>query len=359
MKSIYRVALMAAAFALLIPASAHSQTVRGSLEAGAFGGYNFFQNGQNLKNRPIFGARMGYNLTEHLGLEGTIAFMHTFVGDKTRTGAVKGQFRSPIDGVNLMFYHIDAVYNFMPEERLNPFVLAGIGGANYSPSISTHNMFAFNVGAGVKYWVTNHFALRLDVNDYIPSEVFRYTVHNIGLTLGVVFSGGSRDKSEQKEEVKPESVVIVEEKEVIFVAEPKAEEQVVAIASIPEERKVVLAFEDVHFDFNKSTLTPEAKAILKRNLKVLKKNPKAQISIAGFTSASGTAEYNQKLSERRAEAVKDYLVKEKVVKPNRLSEIGYGKTRPAMYEKHIAKNRRSYTEAATANRRVLFEIVVK
>ena len=355
MKLMYRVALMVAALVFIIPTPAHSQTVMGALETGVFAGYNFFQNGQNLKNRPMFGGRLGYNLTEHLGLEGTLAFINTSVADATRTGAVKGEFRSPITTVNIMFYHVDAMYTFMPSQRFNPFVVAGIGGTNYAPAISSHNMFSFNLGVGAKYWITNHFALRADLNDYIPTEVFRFTVHNIGLTLGVVFSGGSREK---KEEAKPEPVVIVEEPVYIFVAEPKADEEVAAVAAVPEEKEIVLAFEDIHFDFNKATLTPEAKAILKRNLKVLKKNPKAKIRIAGFTSASGTEEYNQKLSERRAKAVKDYLVKEKVVKPNRLSEIGYGKTRPAMSEVYDAKHRRTHTEAATANRRALFEIVV-
>ena len=70
-----------------------------------------------------------------------------------------------------------------------------------------------------------------------------------------------------------------------------------AVAAKPTEKVVVLAFEDIHFDFDKSTLKPEAQAILKRNIQLLKENPKAQIRIAGYTSASGTDAYNQKLSE--------------------------------------------------------------
>jgi flagellar motor protein MotB len=49
-----------------------------------------------------------------------------------------------------------------------------------------------------------------------------------------------------------------------------------------------------------STLKAEAQTILQRNIQRLKENPKAQIHIAGYTPASGTAAYNQKLSERRA-----------------------------------------------------------
>jgi outer membrane protein OmpA-like peptidoglycan-associated protein len=123
-----------------------------------------------------------------------------------------------------------------------------------------------------------------------------------------------------------------------------------------EPKIIVLAFEDVHFDFDKSTLKPEAQTILKRNIQILKDNPKAQVRIAGYTSAAGTEEYNQKLSERRARAVQEYLVNEGIITPDRLSTIGYGETNPAVYE---AAPKEIYSKAAKANMRVLFEIVVQ
>lgn len=154
-----------------------------------------------------------------------------------------------------------------------------------------------------------------------------------------------------------------EEKVVIIAAEPKAEEKVVAAVSeskatvAPAGPKViVLAFEDIHFDFDKSTLKPEAQAILKRNIRILKDNPKTKVRVAGYTSASGTAAYNQKLSERRANAVYDYLVNEGIITRDRLATIGYGETDPAMYE---AAPKELYSKEAKANMRVLFEIVVQ
>ena len=162
----------------------------------------------------------------------------------------------------------------------------------------------------------------------------------------------SRPVTEAKPE--PEAIKPV----IILVSEPKAEEKVVALASESkiEEKVIILALEDIHFDFDKSTLTKEARVILKRNIQILKENPKAKVRIAGYTSASGTEEYNQKLSERRADAVREYLIQEGVVTPDRLSEIGYGKSRPAMYE---AAPKDLYSEAAKANMRVLFEINIK
>jgi outer membrane protein OmpA-like peptidoglycan-associated protein len=146
------------------------------------------------------------------------------------------------------------------------------------------------------------------------------------------------------------------EKVIILAAEPKVEEKVAALAAEPKEKIIILALEDTHFEFDKAILTKEAQVILKRNIQILKANPKVKVRIAGYTSASGTESYNQSLSERRANAVKEYLTKEGVIAPNRLSTIGYGETRPAMYE---AAPKDLYSPAAKANMRVLFEIIVE
>jgi outer membrane protein OmpA-like peptidoglycan-associated protein len=96
--------------------------------------------------------------------------------------------------------------------------------------------------------------------------------------------------------------------------------------------------------------------IIKENIQLLKKNRKAQIRIAGYTSALGTEEYNKMLSIRRAEAVEDYLVEEGLVDPDRLSIIGYGEKRPDVYE---AAPKELYSPAAKANMRVEFEVIVQ
>ncbi|MEN6360853.1 MAG: OmpA family protein [Smithella sp.] len=156
-----------------------------------------------------------------------------------------------------------------------------------------------------------------------------------------------------------QQLVAKQKEQVVIVAtEPMIEKKTAAAVAKTkaEEKVVVLAFEDVHFDFDKSTLKPEAQTILKNNIQVLKDNPNAKIRIAGYTSASGTHAYNQKLSERRSTAVQEYLVNEGIITRDRLSTIGYGETNPAMYE---AAPKEIYSKAAKANMRVLFEIVVQ
>ncbi len=117
----------------------------------------------------------------------------------------------------------------------------------------------------------------------------------------------------------------------------------------------VVAFGDAHFDYNKATLNDEAKTLLDKDVQVLKDNPKMKVRMAGYTSAKGTDESNQKLSERRANAVRNHLI-EKGIAPGRITIIGYGRTKPALYEVSPGDIN---TKEAKANMRVLFEVVVK
>ena len=117
----------------------------------------------------------------------------------------------------------------------------------------------------------------------------------------------------------------------------------------------VVAFGDTHFDYNKSTLTSEAKTLLDTDVQVLKENPAMKVRMAGYTSAQGTDASNQKLSEGRANAVRSYLI-ERGIAPGRITIIGYGRTKPALYEVSPGD---IDTREAKANMRVLFEVVVK
>ncbi len=365
---ITRMTVMLSVCALLLPLSARAEIKPGSFEVSPFVGYNFFEKQQNLNDRFIYGGRFGYNLNKYFGIEGTVEFLRTSVDDKLKTGRKEGQYRSPMNKVNIAYYHIDALYHFLPDGKFTPFLVAGFGGTHYRPNISDQDMSTFNYGVGAKYWISDNLALRADVRDNLVTEVFQESYHNINATAGIVFAFGGSPKPAParvaKYEPAPAPAPVAKaaakpvEKVVIREAEPKAQEQVAILAAAPkvEEKIIILAFEDIHFDFDKSTLTPQAKDILRRNIQVLKDNPKAQIRIAGYTSASGSQEYNQKLSERRAKSVDDFLIGEGVIKAGRLSTIGYGENRPAEYE---SAPKDLYSPEAKANMRVLFEIVVR
>jgi peptidoglycan-associated lipoprotein len=84
---------------------------------------------------------------------------------------------------------------------------------------------------------------------------------------------------------------------------------------------------DAFFDFDKSGIREDQKAVLNENVAWLKANPAVKITIEGHCDERGTAEYNLALGDRRAKAVKDYLVAGGIP-ADRIAAISYGKERP-------------------------------
>jgi OmpA-OmpF porin, OOP family len=311
------------------------------------GDYSFDQD-KNLNSTAVYGIGLGYDFTKHFGLEVSGEYLSTDLDRVLSTSR----------STKVINYRLDGVLNLMPDSRVVPFIFAGFGGQSidYPRGIRNRTESAVDYGAGLKFFFTDRLALRAAVRQiYIAHNSLKDNEYILGLSF---FFGGHKPNRvllhEPTSERAPEPIAKVADTVIILESEPKAEEKVAAVATEP--KIIVLAFEDVHFDFDKSTLTPEAQTILKRNIQLLKDNPKAQIRVAGYTSASGTEEYNQKLSERRANAVQRYLVNEGFITPDRLSTIGYGERGQAMYE---AAPKELYSNAAKANMRVLFEIVLK
>jgi peptidoglycan-associated lipoprotein len=84
---------------------------------------------------------------------------------------------------------------------------------------------------------------------------------------------------------------------------------------------------DVFFDFDQSNIRDDQRAGLAENVTWLKSNSGAKLLVEGHCDERGTAEYNLALGERRAKAVKDYLVAAGIA-ADRISTISYGKERP-------------------------------
>jgi len=103
-------------------------------------------------------------------------------------------------------------------------------------------------------------------------------------------------------------------------------------------------FEDVHFDFDQSTLRDDGKRICEQVAAYMKSHPHATLVIEGHCDERGTAEYNLALGERRATAVKSYLESLGVPKAA-MTTVSFGKERPldpGHNEAAWAKNRRAH-----------------
>ena len=109
--------------------------------------------------------------------------------------------------------------------------------------------------------------------------------------------------------------------------------------------KLAQVGDTVNFDFDSAELTVSARSTLNRQSAFLNVNPDLMIVIEGHADERGTREYNLALGERRATAVRDYLVA-KGINSARVRTVSYGKERPAVSgsdEAAWAKNRRAST----------------
>ena len=94
--------------------------------------------------------------------------------------------------------------------------------------------------------------------------------------------------------------------------------------------------DNIFYDFDKATLRPESTASLDELVKLLNENQNVTIELSAHCDYKGSAQYNKLLSQRRAEAVVDYLVAKGIAR-DRLSPVGYGKEKPKTVRKKLTE----------------------
>jgi len=113
---------------------------------------------------------------------------------------------------------------------------------------------------------------------------------------------------------------------------------------------------DVLFDFDKWNIRQDAEAQLKKVIKIIAASKSTEIAISGHTDSKGSAEYNLKLSRQRAQAVKDWIVKNSSISEPSVRISGYGETRPAA--PNSKEDGSDNLEGRQKNRRVEFSIKI-
>jgi OOP family OmpA-OmpF porin len=153
-------------------------------------------------------------------------------------------------------------------------------------------------------------ALRGDVRHLIS---FDDTHHNLSYALGFTYHwGGARAVPAARAEAPREPAEVV-------TREPERR---------VEPKKEVCVYLDVYFDFDRSEIKPRYENDLEKIADFMKANPDIQATIRGYTDYIGTEEYNQGLSERRAESIKNHLVTNFGIDAERISTVGLGEVQP-------------------------------
>ena len=116
------------------------------------------------------------------------------------------------------------------------------------------------------------------------------------------------------------------------------------------EIKDILRLNKIEFETASAVITPNGEAIIVKIAEVLKKYPNIKVEIAGHTDSAGNKEFNQKLSQQRADSVKEELIKQNI-DSSRLTAKGYGDSKPLVTK--------GDSQDIQENRRVEFHIIAE
>ena len=162
------------------------------------------------------------------------------------------------------------------------------------------------------------------------------------MAMGLVFAVSGCTKNKPVEQVDEVTAPAATEESAAATAPDTAQDAAKVAVVSPEQQKANFVNVNINFDFDKFSLSPEARTILADKASFMNANPGLKAKIEGHCDERGTSEYNLALGERRAKAAQDYLIF-LGIGADRLSIISYGEEKPldpAKTEEAFAKNRR-------------------
>lgn len=174
------------------------------------------------------------------------------------------------------------------------------------------------------------------------------------LIILVVVSSGCRKRGTAKNEIIPSTTNVgnttteLEGTEETALDSAEIPPEGSARGKVFSEEVMHINLEDVRFDYDAYVLNEEAKETLAKNIEVLKSNTKLIVQIEGHCDERGTVEYNLALGQKRATAVRNYLITAGIA-PGRIFTISYGKEKPVDTghdEESWSKNRRAHPVGA-------------
>ncbi len=177
MKKIHLV--LAVVLVIACSTSAFAQIRPGAFSLSPFLGGYVFEGNQDLKNKPVYGLRLGQDFTKNWGAELVLDY-------------VKTKYKPTDSNTHVYNYRLEGLYHFMPESKLVPFVAVGVGGQSidYRGGHSDRTRFTPDYGAGLKYFITDWIGLRADVRHVLAiGSVYNNLEYTLGLTF---YFGGAK-----------------------------------------------------------------------------------------------------------------------------------------------------------------------
>jgi hypothetical protein len=257
---------------------------------------------------PAAAVRVGYNVSNHWG------FSIGTSGAKT-------------SGIKFLTPFAAATYTANLNAKFSPFFTGGtqftrITGNN---GRKTHPTWGAQLGVGIRSMLGDRTALRLEGRmgiEHYEDLPEAKTAYNSILTLGLSFFTGGRGVPPIVTSAAPCPVCALARVDTVWRTPPAAPPRPIVLRD-------TLVLEGINFAYDSSALTPESYGILDRVAQALlaPEWANSRWQIAGHTSGIGTHEYNMALSQRRAEAVRDYLIGQGVP-AYKMTAVGYGEGFP-------------------------------
>ena len=290
-----------------------------------FGGYQFTHN---------FALEAGYFSLGKFDFTAVTVPAGTLVG-KTRMNGYN------IDAVGLLPFNdkFSAFGRFGLEQALVRDSFYGTGLVNVLNPTANKRALNYKMGLGLQYSFTEHLDGRAEVERYRVNDAMHHTGEIDMYSLGLVYRFGSHSTAKPVQT----AMTDVTGSESTSSSTP-APAPVLVIVPVPVQTREYCSILDIQFEIDQDDIQREEKEKLAVLGTFMTKYPDTTAVIEGHADNVGDADYNMKLSQRRAESVVAYLETDLHIAPDRLSAVGYGNTRP------LADN--STQDGQRANRRI-------
>lgn len=320
-------ALLAAGLIAGLPAAAHAQWY-----AGVDAGVNFIPDADTSSSATNYDG----SYQSETGYAGLAQFGYSFGGPKAEFEV--GYRRNGIDGIrgvdggdgrmSSLAFMANGIYEFLPQSKWHPFIGAGIGYADVIAKAKTGTggrwvddedwQFAYQGMAGVSYDVTRNWAVKAqyryfatldpDFKDVSGNKVdSEYSSHSVLVGFTYKFNPPAPPPPAPAPVAAP--------------APTPAPAPMVKPAPAPQKNYMVF------FDFNKADITPEAAQIIAQASNAAKAGHATRVDLTGHADRSGSDKYNMALSLKRANAVKDAMVRQGIPAAQ-ISVVAKGESAP-------------------------------
>ncbi|MBS0379719.1 MAG: OmpA family protein [Proteobacteria bacterium] len=247
----------------------------------------------------------------------------------------------------------DLVYNFTSQDRvLRPYALVGIGGAydDFYPNHLAGAALLVDAGAGLttRPLFGDRVSLRFEARYVRDSRDGGHSEPRVGLGIQIPLGRPVVVREVTVERVVEREVVRevtrpwvdsdgdgVDDEHDLCPGTPPGVRVDAHGCAIPDQ---VIELRGVTFEFNKARLTPNAQTVLDGVALAFIGQPTLRVEIAGHTDSTGSVAANLTLSQRRAEAVRDYLLS-RGAQPAQITARGYGKSEPKFSPEHTDEQR--------------------